>query len=125
MESLRLSRAWWLGGWLLLAAVCAGSLLPVRLPSVATGSDKLLHAGAYFVLMVWFCGLQPRGRHLVVGGLLFTLGFVLDWLQGFAFRRQFDLLDVSANAGGILVGWLLCRTLLDDWCRRLERRLLA
>ncbi len=116
----------WVGlGWLLVAAVCAGSLIPgTTLRSVAV-SDKLLHAGSYFVLMVWFAGLYRRSFHGLIALVLFALGATLDLLQGMTATRSFDPRDIAANASGVLTGLVLSAWLLEGWVQRLERRLLA
>jgi VanZ family protein len=110
---------------LLVAGVCAGSLLPGRsIPSINIG-DKFLHAGSYFLLMVWFAGLYERRRHFVIAIVLAMLGLGLDLLQGTVSSRSFDLLDVAANTAGIAVGWAVSAFVLEGWCQRIERALLA
>jgi VanZ family protein len=122
MTTLRYPRVWWSLGWLLVAGVCFGSLLPGNLLPTPDVSDKVQHAGSYFLLMVWFSGLFSRGRDvLAVAVLLFLLGLLLDILQGAFTRRTFDLLDVAANGGGILIGFVLARLVLAGWCERVER----
>jgi VanZ family protein len=116
----------WVGlGWTLVAAVCAGSLVPGAMLRAMSFSDKLLHAGSYFVLMVWFAGLYRRSFHGLIALVLFALGVALDLLQGMLPYRSFDVRDIAANAGGVLVGLVLSAWLLEGWCQRLERRLLA
>lgn len=125
MLPLRFPWLWMALGWLLVAGVCVGSLLPgSTMPSIRLG-DKLLHAGSYFLLMIWFAGLYERRRHVFIAAVLVVLGFALDALQGSVSRRSFDLLDVAANAGGIVAGWIISVTLLEGWCQRIERRLFA
>jgi VanZ family protein len=125
MLPLRFPWLWMALGWLLVAGVCAGSLLPgSSMPAFRVG-DKLVHAGSYFLLMIWFAGLYERRRHVFIALVLVVLGFALDALQGTVSRRTFDLLDVAANAGGIAVGWLVSVSLLEGWCQRIERRLFA
>jgi len=108
-------------GWLLVASVVAGSLLPGSSVPHISLSDKLLHAGSYFLLMVWFAGLYPRTRHAVIALVLFGLGAALDILQGGTTTRSFDPRDIAANAGGILVAFVLSFWLLEGWCQRMER----
>jgi len=118
----------WVGlGWTLVAAVVAGSLLPGTLPMVreVAGGDKLLHAGSYFVLMVWFAGLYRRSFHALIALGLFALSVALDALQSLLPYRMFDLRDLAANASGLLAGLVLSAWLLEGWCQRLERRLFA
>ena len=123
MLPLRFPWLWWALGWLLVAGVVFGSLLP-GVPSISP-SDKLMHFGAYFILMVWFAGLYSRERHFIVAALLLLLGFGLDLAQGASPYRVFDWFDVAADAGGILVGLLLSRFVLAGWCQRVERLLAA
>ena len=109
----------------MVAGVWAGSLMPGRaVPTFAVG-DKILHAAAYFLLMAWFSGLFQRERQLTVAAVLLAMGFALDGMQGALSTRSFDLMDVVANAGGILLGLILARLWLEGWCRKIERYFLA
>jgi VanZ family protein len=121
MLPLRYPWLWWAFGWLLVAGVVFGSLLPGAAMPTFSVSDKLLHAGSYLILMLWFSGLYRRERHFVIALWLFVLGFVLDFAQGMAPYREFDWRDVAANGGGILVGLLLSRWVFEGWCRRIEQ----
>lgn len=121
MLPLRYPWLWWSLGWLLVAGVIVGSLLPrVWMPDIAS-SDKVMHATSYLVLMVWFSGLYRRDRHFAIAVLLFVLGFLLDFSQSASPYRVFDWRDVAANAGGILLGLLLSRFVFEGWCRRVEQ----
>lgn len=116
---------WATVGWLLVAGVVVGSLMPgPALHAIAVG-DKLLHAGSYCLLMLWFGGLYPRRRHPWLALALFAFGCALDALQATTATRSFDLRDITANGSGILIGLVLTATLLEGWCQRLERRVLA
>jgi hypothetical protein len=117
---LRHPRLWWTLGWVLLLGVCVGSLLPGPQLAELDVGDKWLHAGSYFVLMVWFGGLYDRGRQVLVAFLLVLLGLGLDVLQGGTATRTFDWLDVAANAGGVLAGLALTSSVLSRWCHRVE-----
>ena len=125
MLPLRFPWLWMALGWLLVAGVCVGSLLPGASMPVIRIEDKLLHAGSYFLLMIWFAGLYERKRHIFIALVLILLGFALDALQGSVTRRSFEMLDVAANAAGIFVGWTLSVSLLEGWCQRIERHLFA
>jgi VanZ family protein len=112
-------------GWALVIAVVVGSLVPaglVRPLTVALG-DKVLHAGSYCLLMMWFGGLYRRNRHPWVAVALLALGTGLDLLQLDTATRKFELADIAADAVGILIGLTLSMTLLEGWCQRLERGL--
>ena len=121
MLKLRFPWVWWSLGWVLVAGVVFGSLLPGRMLVNVAPTDKLLHAASYFVLMLWFSGLYPRKRYALIALLLLALGLALDFAQGFSSSRVFDMRDVAANAGGILVGLLLARLVIGGWCQRVEQ----
>jgi hypothetical protein len=116
----------WAGlGWALVIGVVVGSLVPGNmLPSVSV-SDKFEHAGAYFLLMIWFAGLYRRQVHPMIAVALLILGTALDLLQGTTKTRTFDLHDIAADAGGILAALVISFWLLEGWCQRLERRVVA
>lgn len=121
---LRYPRLWLALGWLLVAGVILGSLLPGPVIQEITPAlnDKFMHFTAYFVLMVWFAGLYPHAKHARVGLALLALGAALDILQGVATRtRSFELLDIAADGVGILVALLLSVWFLEGWCLRVER----
>jgi VanZ family protein len=123
---LRYPWIWLLVGWVLVLAVCGGSVVPGdSLGEVGRINDKLLHAGSYFVLMVWFAGLYPRRLHGVIALVLLSLGVALELVQDTLASRYFDPLDVVANAAGVLLGLLLSVSVLEGWCQRVEQRLLA
>jgi hypothetical protein len=118
---LRFPWAWWGLGGLLIAAVVIGSLVPAGPIPPLPIRDKLLHAGSYGLLMLWFAGLYPRSRHWLIALLLFALGLGLDWLQAATATRRFELADVAANAGGILLASVLAWLFFGGWCRRVEQ----
>ncbi len=123
---LRYPTAWALLGWLLIAGVATGSLLPGPIVAeVLNYNDKVMHASSYFVLMVWFGGLYPRSKHLRIAVALLGLGVALDLLKGLTATRSLDIFDIAANTFGLLLGLALSTSLLQGWCQRLERRLLT
>lgn len=116
---------WATVGWLLVAGVMVGSLTPASALKAVSVGDKLLHAASYCLLMLWFGGLFARRRQVVVAVALLVLGCTLEVLQATTTTRSFELRDIAANASGILVGLVLTATVLEGWCQRLERRVLA
>lgn len=125
MLPLRYPKLWLALGWLLVVGVAVGSLVPGDMLEAITLSDKLMHAGSYFLLMVWFGGLYPKRLHPLVGAVLLALGIALDLLQGLTETRSLDLRDMLADLGGIVAGLALSMTWLEGWCQWLERRLLT
>jgi VanZ family protein len=118
---LRFPWVWLTGGWLLVLGVIVGSLVPGEMLHAITISDKVMHAGTYFLLMVWFAGLYPRARHLLIAVTLIGLGIALDVAQGGTATRTFDVLDILADTVGVAVGLVLSMVLLGGWCQRVER----
>lgn len=121
MVPLRYPWLWRLAGWAMIAGVVVGSLMPGHAIPRMVASDKLLHAGMYFLLMIWFAGLYRRSRHAWIALGLMALGLGLDLLQGLTSSRTFDPADVAANAGGILAALVLSYRLLEGWCQRMEQ----
>jgi VanZ family protein len=112
--------------WLLVIAVIFGSLLPSPVVTrIVDVSDKVQHAAAYFLLMVWFAGFYRRGHYPLIAAVLMGLGIALDVLQSFTETRSFDLYDIGMNCAGVLVGLALSLLLIGGWCQRVEQRLLS
>ena len=124
MLPLRFPKLWSALGWLLVVGVVVGSLLPGGAMPGAI-DDKVLHAGTYAFLMLWFSGLYRRGLYAAIAVALLALGIALDMLQGLTRTRSFDWEDIAANLAGIVVGCTLAFALVGGWCQRIERRLLS
>jgi VanZ family protein len=122
---LRFPKVWSVLGWLLVAGVVVGSLIPgPAVPSMGL-SDKVMHAGAYFMLMVWFAGFYRRGLYLAIASVLLAVGIGLDALQLLTETRSFDWYDVAMNSAGVAAGLALSLLALGGWCQRVEERLLS
>jgi VanZ family protein len=106
-------RVLWLGlGWLWVLAIIYLSLMPNPPEPVRFwGADKLEHALAYGLLMLWFCQIYRRGRaRLLLAFMLVTMGIVLEFVQRETGLRFFEYVDMLANAAGVIVGWAWART---------------
>ena len=125
MLPLRFPRLWAAFAWLLTASVIIGSLLPAPVVAAIPVRDKVLHAAAYFVLMVSFAGYYRRGLYPAVAAVLLVLGVSLELLQLLTPTRSGDWRDMAMNSAGVAVGFLLSWWLLGGWCQRVERRLLS
>jgi hypothetical protein len=112
-------------GWLLVVGVIVGSLIPGPVLAVVDISDKVMHAGAYLLLMIWFAGLYRRSLYPLIALVLLALGVSLDLLQNLTATRMFDWLDIAMNGAGIAAGLMLALLLLGGWCEWVERRLLS
>lgn len=122
LVGLRHPRVWLAVGWLLVILAFIGSIVPLRdLPKAPLPSDKVQHVAAYALLALWFAGIYPRSRYLVIGIGLFVMGIFIEWAQGaMQLGRQSDLRDVVANSIGIVAGLTLALIWLGGWAQRVE-----
>lgn len=98
----------------MVAAIVWLSLTPAPMRVDIESGDKLGHLAAYGVLMFWFA--QLYARRMPWAAAFVVMGVVLEFLQGWLGYRSFEILDMLANSGGVLLGWgsalLLKRPLL-------------
>jgi len=109
-------------GWLLVGLVIFFSLTPSppAMPEF-TGGDKFCHLAAYALMTIWFGLIYLPGRRYSLLGVGFILmGVLLELAQGLMGYRTLDIKDMTANAMGVLVGWLLAKTSLSLTLLRLE-----
>ncbi len=105
---LRFDPLWRVIGWGLIAAVVWLSLTPTPLEVPVEQGDKLGHLAGYALLMFWFAQIDrmPAQRLRWAIGLI-ALGIGLEFAQSFTAVRAFELLDMLADAAGVLLGWLI------------------
>ena len=114
----------WLAlGWLLIAAVIYLSLTPHPIEIDVEQGDKLGHTIAYLGMMLWFAQLYQRRSHVWWGLGFIALGVVLEYLQGWSGYRDFEYMDMMADAVGVAVGWLLGGTAMARFLSVIERRI--
>jgi hypothetical protein len=118
---LRYPRFWLAAGWSLIVLATIASLLPTQnLPDIGA-SDKLEHTAAYALMALWFSGIYPKSRYMLIGVSLFVLGFAIEWAQGaMELGRQTDPYDMVANASGIAAGLIAALLGLGGWAQRVE-----
>ncbi|MCC7548640.1 MAG: VanZ family protein [Burkholderiales bacterium] len=102
-----LRTAWELIGWAGIAFLLWLSLTPS--PPQMGGfahADKIGHALAYALLMVWFAQLRRTrpGRAATALGLL-ALGVGIEFAQDWGGAREFSRADMVADLAGIALGW--------------------
>lgn len=121
MLAVRHPRLWLVIGWALIAFAIVVSLLPSKeLPSLGVG-DKFEHTTAYALLALWFAGVYPRTRYIVIGIALFIMGVGIEFAQGaMHMGRQADVRDVIANTGGIAIGLTLALAGLGGWAEWID-----
>jgi len=115
-------RALWVAmGWAIVAGIVWLSLTPSPPKLDFTMGDKVGHFVGYGTLMLWFCQLYGSRR----ARLAFAIGFVamgiaLEFIQRATGYRNFELLDMLANAIGVLLGWSAARFLGSGLLARVE-----
>lgn len=118
---LRWRPAWRAIGWLLLAAIVAGSLLPLGEGVPLEGLDKLEHVIGYALLMYWFGALHAAAQRPWFAVAFVVLGAALELAQGATGWRDADPLDLVADAAGVALGWLIAHRLGVAVFRHVER----
>ena len=125
VSSFRYFQLWRLLGWVLIAAVVYFSLTssPPEILEFAF-ADKLKHLLAYGVLLGWFVQLYPSRKWQLVWVVVFCLlGIVMEFAQGWGGERTFDIADMLANGGGILLAWWLSNKWLVGSLLRVDHAL--
>jgi VanZ family protein len=105
---------------LLAYTVCVAIVMVLPAPNLHDlpfpGFDKIVHVclfGGLGGLGVWSVSGQVAA--VAIGGMVF--GLATELTQRLVPTRQFDLLDLAADAAGVLLGigvWLIC----SAWSRR-------
>lgn len=121
MLSLPHGRTLLIVGWILVVCIVVGSLLP-KMPGLnVSQGDKVLHFLGYFGITLWFAGLYPRRQLWMVALGAFSLGALLEVLQGtLTANREMDLADLLVNTAGIGSACMLALLGLSRWALRLE-----
>lgn len=127
LPGLRFRHLWFGMGVAIALVVAVVCLVPGRnLPDIGGLSDKLQHFIAFTMLAFWFASILVR-RDLVwmalalllFGGLIEVAQEMMRW------GRDGEVLDLMADAGGVLLGILLALTPLGHWAGWIERRLVG
>ena len=122
MRDLKYRKLWTGLGIVMVAAVVLLSL--VRTPeqmSIQRG-DKVVHFGAYFVLMLWFGSIYAgRVAHHLFAAAFIGLGVALEFAQLKTGHRMFELTDMAANGAGVAAAWGMARTRVAEGLVWVER----
>lgn len=112
MLPLRYAPQWRIASVVLVLAVAAATLTPAvwfwpdkaQLANWIGGIDKWAHLLTFMVLAVWFSGqFRPRSYWRIALGL-FIFGTLIEVCQRWVGYRSGDLLDLTADVIGIIVG---------------------
>ena len=118
-------RVLWLAlGWGMAAAIVWLSLTPSPPTIDVAMGDKLGHVVAYAGLMFWFCQLYgSRSARLACALGFAAMGIALEFVQDATGYRMFEMLDMAADALGVLLGWGAAQLAGGGWLARLETAL--
>jgi VanZ family protein len=93
-------------GWAWVAGIFWLSLTPHPPTIDVAQGDKLGHFGAYGLLMLVFCQAYDQRRTRMAYALGFVaMGILIEFLQRMTGYRDFEVLDMVADAIGVLLGW--------------------
>lgn len=127
MLPLRHLKGWRIAGLLLLCLSLVAALMPAFWPldhdqrRWLLDTDKWLHAIGFALLAIWFSGQYSRAKYWQLGCGLVVFGALIEILQRMVSYRTAELMDLAADAGGIVVGLLIARMGLAEWSLRLEQ----
>ncbi|MBT8436085.1 MAG: VanZ family protein [Gammaproteobacteria bacterium] len=121
MPPLKLVKAWYFIGAMMLFGVAVLSLMPS--PDIGV-SDKLSHLLTYFFLSGWFSLLAVKRTSLgwIAVGLV-GYGMLIELLQGMTAYRYPEWGDVLANGAGVVAGILFYFSPLPRLLRLVDTRL--
>ena len=125
---LKLRPFWFAIGMALIGLVV---YLSVTSSPIDTGlgfpyEDKLYHAFADFVLMTWFGQIfHTTLQRNIVAFLFVMLGLGMEYIQSFDPNRMAEVADMTANAAGVLIGYMLTMTGLKNALLYIQRKRLG
>lgn len=131
MLPLRYAWRWQAASILILLIVLAFALMPafwlfdskVKALSWFHSVDKWLHGITFLILSVWFSGLFRRTSYWRVAIGLLAFGFVIEACQRMVIYRTASVMDIAADAAGIVVGLAIGIAGAGKWCLWLEKRM--
>jgi VanZ family protein len=132
MLPLRHARRWQFAGFAVLVSVLAATLLPaiwfmqeMRDPRIAH-SDKWIHAITFMLLTIWFSGqYAKRSYWRIAAGMLAFGAFIEVCQRTLTTYRSGEMLDLVADAVGILAGLLVAWAGVGGWSLKVEQWIAA
>ena len=100
-------------GWVIVVTIIWLSVTPTPIDIGVKAGDKLGHLAAYGWVMFWFAQIyQSRRTRLTYAAGFIAMGVALEFVQLGLGYRTFEVLDMVADAFGVMGGWALA-ILLD------------
>lgn len=112
MLPLKFAPHWRMASIVLMLAVTLATLTPAvwfwpdraQLINLVGGFDKWAHLITFLILTTWFAGLYHRKHYWRIALGLFIFGSLVELGQRWVGYRSADLLDLTANVVGIILG---------------------
>ena len=126
VPDLKLRFLWLTIGYGLVALVVFLSLTssPVDMEMGLPYEDKVFHAFAYFVLMVWFGQIyHDKFQRNMIAIVFVFMGITLEYLQSFDANRYSEFADMIANAAGVALGLSVALTCAKNVLLNIEKAL--
>ena len=102
-------------GWAIVATIIWLSVTPAPIDIGVKAGDKLGHLAAYGWAMFWFAQMyHRRAIRLYYAAGFIAMGIALEFVQLGLGYRTFEVLDMVADALGVVGGWGLA-LLLDPY----------
>ena len=124
VPDLKLRFLWLTIGYGLVALVVFLSLTssPVDMEMGLPYEDKVFHAFAYFVLMVWFGQIyHDKFQRNMIAVVFVLMGITFEYLQSFDANRYFEFADMIANLTGVVLGFSIVLTAAKNTLLRIEK----
>lgn len=121
---LKLRFLWLAIGYAMVISVYVLSLSsdPVKIDVELPYADKMSHALAYFVLMLWFSQIyHNKFQRNMIAFVFVLMGISIEYFQSFDPNRTAEFLDIVANVTGLTLGFLLALGPSKNWLLRIER----
>lgn len=121
---LKLRFLWLAIGYAMVMLVFFLSLTsdPVKIDVELPYADKVSHALAYFVLMLWFSQIyHDKFQRNMIAFVFVLMGISIEYFQSFDPNRTADFFDIVANVTGLTLGFLLALGSSKNWLLRFER----
>jgi VanZ family protein len=126
MSSAYAYSSWWRAiGWLLLAGLTIGSIVPMSgSPIPVEGGDKIGHVLGWGLVAFWWLLLaKDRADAARRAAGLFAWSIAIEAIQAATPWRSGEWADVAANAGGIMFAIALALTPARHALARIDRAL--